>query len=130
MPRKWDVIAQHENFQELPFEEFVRHWLARNGLAQPGQGVKNSVPAQVNHGRCLVECPNCPGATIVTKKDRRFVCPACGSPENGGAWYRVDFPVKEIELELLKRPKAQNRNWEPTEGVDDLHQQNKAKGID
>ena len=133
-----DIIVHHEDWQELPMREFIRHFLARNGLPQPGNAVKGEVQARVNQGRWLCDCPNpgCGGALVVSFKDRFFVCTTCGSPENGGAWYRVAFPPQkeQIERELLKRPakdawRAHNRNWELGETVDDLRQQNRDKGI-
>ena len=119
--------------------EFIRQFLTRKGLPQPTNAVKGEVQAHVNAGRWLVDCPvpGCYGAVVVSFTERFFVCPNCGSPENGGAWYRVTFPPQQaqIEQELLKRPaqdgwRAANRNWELGETVDDLRQQNRAKGIE
>ena len=133
-----DVILSHEDWQELPIREFIRGFLARKGLPQPGNAIQGEVPAHVNAGRWLVDCPTqgCGGAVVVSFTERFFVCPTCGSPENGGAWYKVTFPPQQaqIEQELLKRPSkeawlAPHRNWELNETVEDLRQQNRDKGI-
>ena len=119
--------------------EFIRQFLARNGLPQPTNAVKGEVFVHINQGRYIVDCPtsSCGGAMVVSSQDRIFVCPICGSPENNRAWYRVVFPPQkeQIERELLKRPakdgwRAVTRNWEPKESVDELRQQNRDKGIE
>jgi len=83
------------------------------------------LPAYVNHGRWVANCPNCNGGI--------FGPPAHGSHDQTGAcldcgWvYTLDYPVQAqaIERLLLLRPKPDNRNWLPGETVADLARENR-----
>lgn len=71
--------------------------------------------ARVNHGRWMVDCPDCPvGAVLASMTDPRFVCVVCGSGPHA-----VVFPddQERIESALVHRPK-ENRNWSPGEDVE------------
>ena len=90
-----------------------------------------SVAAYINHGRWVVNCPDCNGAELVDLSDLRFFClnALCDRPD-GGQWLSVVLPANrgEIESEILKR-KMPNRNWLQVETVADLRAENAAEGI-
>ena len=135
-----DFIVEHESWHKASLETLVRDAMKNNGLGAPPplSHVQNKLWAEVNHGRWIVTCPSrCGGAIIVSSHQPLFLCPDCGSSENGGKWYNVIFPANKeaIEKLLLKRPafnpmRAANRNWKPDESVSDLEWENQERGID
>ena len=74
-----------------------------------------AIEAYANHGRWVVECPDCHGAQLACRTDARFLCNECGNVAIGGLWRPVTWPgdLEEIEAELHRRPLRQNRNWIP-----------------
>jgi hypothetical protein len=92
-------------------------------------GTEN-VPARVDHGRWIVDCPNCNGAQFASVTDRRFLCCECENIAIGGLWRRVVWPDNwpEIESVLRVRP-IENRNWHPEESTDDLRAENAAHDL-
>lgn len=89
-----------------------------------------SVATYVNHGRWVVECPDCPGAQLASRADRRFLCNYCGNAAIGGLWRPVVWPkaVSSIEAELEKRP-TRSANWLPGETVSELRAETDANGV-
>jgi hypothetical protein len=104
--------------------------------------------ARINHGRWIVDCPDCKGAEVperMLKKDI-FICDECfpgatqGAPEDRGAAsakaykldmaYKIKYPPNKSKIEdvLRKRPKP-NMNWLPGETVEDLERENEAHGV-
>lgn len=83
--------------------------------------------AYVNHGRWVAECAteDCAVAHLVEPSDR-FQCEECGLS------YRVTWPLckTQIDRALDRRPVPRTRNWYPNETVTDLHEENKAHGVD
>lgn len=81
-----------------------------------------AVDAYVNHGRWVGDCPFCPSASMVSPDDPRFFCAECANAAVGGQYVPVAFPadVERIENELVQRPVAANRNWQPGETATDL----------
>lgn len=100
---------------------------------------KLAVPAYVNYGRWVADCPFCPGAEQVygelQHKDR-IPYPYgivdstlhCGYT---GKTAPVVFPAHapQIISILRRRPRARNRNWYPHESVQDLIDENRAHGV-
>lgn len=108
-----------------------------------------TLKARLNHGRWIVDCPNCNGAEFAVP-GQDFVCMSEWVPKAMGdavgveavylkaremakrakQVYAVAFPdsVSEIERVLSARP-AENRNWTPGESVDDLKQENRAHKV-
>lgn len=84
------------------------------------------VPARVNHGRWITDCPNCKGGAF-THPDWKLAC--CG--ECGCVMRRVEFPVAvaAIEVVLLARPTRDVQNWLPDETVADLLRENAEHGV-
>jgi hypothetical protein len=95
------------------------------------QALRVSVQAQVNDNRWLAVCPSCNSAQLTSKTDPRFFCIDCLSADHGGQWVAVAWPddIDGIEAELVKRPVASTRSWEPHETVADLAAQNIEHGI-
>jgi len=133
------VIFHHEDSQRVSLLDFLRpFWVVEQGTPLPPTSELNGkVPARVNHGRWLVDCPGgCPNAIIVSQVEPYFICIVCGSEENGGRWYAVVFPrdKAKLEAELLKRParkafEAGTRNWVPGETVAMVRRENREHGI-
>ena len=92
----------------------------------------------MSEGRWVADCPEgCGNALCVSEAEPYFLCHICGSPANGGRWYRVGFPAakRQIERELLKRPLNHarlpaTRNWRPGETVEQLVEENRRHGVD
>lgn len=135
-----DYIVHHEQFQpHLAFVRFVQEYWRRVGLGivPPITNVQGQVLARINEGRWIAECPaGCGGALIVTQNPALFICPDCGSPENGNNWYAVSFPAEKTAIErvLLARParrpdQAHTRNWVPGETAADLKRENRQRGL-
>lgn len=110
-----------------PLEWTVKKWWQATSLPpfsaiQAGTTI-GSVPAEVNQGRWVVQCPDldCPCAILASDTDRRFVCPYCGA-----GVFAVDWPADHaaIEASLLERPVKDTRNWTAGESVDDLAAEN------
>lgn len=108
---------------------FRHHAVAERYPQVPTKTAKVALPAKVNHGRWIVECP-CGGAQLASKTDRRFFCIDCGNVLFEGEWVHVDWPknVEAIEQALSRRPFAANQNWEPGESLEDLQGQT-AEGL-
>lgn len=75
-----------------------------------------AVPAYVNHGRWVVDCPDCRNAQLACKTDPRFMCNECGNVAVGSLWRPVIWPanVQGVESMLQNRP-VENQNWEPAQ---------------
>lgn len=141
LQNKGQKIITHEDYFRKPYMDFIagRYRQSKGGKLPPvpqAAGLPVAL-AYINHGRWVVECPlGCGDAKLVTDvMPRRYICTDAMCPGDG--WYHVRMPAAraEIEAELLKRPArrpdvAVTRNWLPGETVDDLKDQNRARGID
>ena len=89
-----------------------------------------TVNAYINHGRWVADCPDCSGAELVNKTERKFWCESCHNTFNNGKCRRVIFPRNwnAIEKVILARPNLKNRNWKLSETIKDLKRQNKENG--
>lgn len=109
--------------------EWVHHAPNVISMANLGASVapQASVQVSVNHGRWVVDCPDCAGAQLACRTDRRFMCNECGNVVIGGLWRTVDWPDDStgIEKALSPRPPA-NQNWVSSETVEDLLAENLA----
>ena len=92
-----------------------------------------ALPVYVNHGRWVVDCPNCNSAQLASRSDRRFWCVDCRNVWVQGKWVMVTWPSAAdeaaIESVLDRRPHARNANWRPGESVADLIAENTAHGL-
>lgn len=118
MPRNpLHTIQVHEEFQpRARYRDFIaHHWAESVGGPLPDTDqATGSVHATINQSRWVVDCPDfCGGAIIASKGFPFFVCHECGSPANGGQWYRVQFPdnADQIEEALLERLYMKHRSW-------------------
>lgn len=102
--------------------EWVHDYL-RDSKAQLGAETHPTAttPAYVNHGRWVVDCPDCNNAQLACRTDHRFLCNECGNIVVGGLWRVVVWPTKAdaIEQTLSSRPLA-NQNWNPGQTITDL----------
>ena len=95
--------------------------------------VDESLPhaaAMIDHGRWIANCPDseCPGA-IMVQEGWPFMCPFCLG--EGKSYRNIDWPEPATrsgaEQNLLLRPRAENRNWNPsTETLEDIVSETKA----
>jgi hypothetical protein len=88
-----------------------------------------SVAAYINHGRLVVDCPDCNGAEMVWPETALMLCHSCGNRAVGGKWRRVVLPPRlaDIEGTLGERPDARTRNWHPGESVADLRREHEER---
>lgn len=86
----------------------------------------DDVYAVANHGRWIVECPDCHNAQLTAASDPRFLCDVCGNAGNGGLYRPVSWPKGREEIgELLDaRTDVALQNWSPPETVDTLRREN------
>lgn len=79
-----------------------------------------------NHGRWVVECPDCHGAQLAHHADPRFLCTDCGNAGNGGKYRPVVWPKnhREISAVLDLRSGVATRHWLPGESVAELKAEN------
>lgn len=102
-----------------------RYWSAPVPLADAMESqlgpAEIAIPVYANHGRWVVECPDCAGAQIASAADHRFMCTVCANVAVDGLWRPVVWPEEcaEIDAALAWRPTV-NQNWLPGETVDDL----------
>lgn len=84
----------------------------------------------LNHGRWVVECPDCHGAQLACWTDRRFLCNECGNIAVTGLWRAIAWPAdrEAIEAVLALRPEV-NQNWLPGETVAALKAESAAHGL-
>jgi hypothetical protein len=87
------------------------------------------VVARVAHNRWVADC-ECGGAETVAD-GHPFFCFSCHNFGHNGRARLVEFPPRPaaVEAYLLRRPDPLQRNWEPTETLDDLRAQNMALGV-
>lgn len=125
------MIKDIRDMQEIGQEKATADYLKRFRKPMPTKTAEMTVEAEINHGRWICKCPFCKGAEIADRQDKRFFCLSCFNKSIAGQWLKVEFPKdeKKIEIELSKRPKVENRNWIPSESVNDLRRENKERGI-
>lgn len=89
------------------------------------------VAARVDHGRWIVQCPDCQGAAMVWPDQPLYLCRGCWNAMVGGRWRRVSLPTNrdEIEAALAIRPLEKTRHWRPGESVMDLWRENSDHGL-
>jgi hypothetical protein len=133
-----DLIRRHDQdyVPRAPMRDFITQHLLFFGMAAPPlfSSNKGSVHAELNGGRWVIDCASssCASASMASIAEPYFLCPECGSPENGGNWYNVEFPSNRARVEtlLLRRPNEENRNWKYGEEVSLLEQDNREHGLD
>lgn len=113
-------------------EQIYAELAARVGFAVPPVDVVAEVPAlpaRVDHGRWIVDCPDCNGAEFVWLAGPHvMMCVGCWNACAGHRWRRVELPaadvLAEIDRILQARPLPATRNWYPHESVADLAAEN------
>ena len=119
----------------------------------------DTIKLRINHGRWIADCPRCNSAMAVQfigekQLFNKFACFDCGygladgfremlhsaAPmdkwrlfNNERPFFKVEieFPDErqQIEAELMKRERMDNRNWNGGESVEDLITQNNEHGV-
>lgn len=112
-----EVAALHWRVEYVPVAE---------ALAAPMGGKAVAVVVYANHGRWVVECPDCHSAQLACPDDHRFMCSECANAGVDGVWRPVAWPkdAEKIAELLDARHEITSRSWEPYETVQDLHHQN------
>lgn len=102
--------------------EWVHHWLRHSTAPLSAATAPDAaVPAYVNQGRWVVDCPDCNNAQLACKTDHRFLCNECGNLAVGRLWRPVTWPAEVPRLErLLERRPVPYQNWLPGESVEIL----------
>jgi hypothetical protein len=85
----------------------------------------SALAVRVNHGRWVIDCPDCGGAQLACRTDPRFFCTDCGNAAVGGAWRPVRWPADAagVEAALGARPLGL-QNWTEDEPVGLLRAEN------
>lgn len=75
----------------------------------------------LNHGRWIVQCPDCNGGQFASEEDKRFLCNECGNIAAGRLWRAIEWPKNRHGIEAaVEVRKVANQNWLPGETVEDL----------
>ena len=117
--------VQHEDVHKVPLKVFMAENVKRRGFIITQEVSKISIPARLDAGRWLADCPcGCGGAELVSEKTPLFLCGSCGSE---GKWWPVVFPTNrgEIEAEIVKRSEVNAWAWNPGELLTKLKQETK-----
>ena len=126
-------MSHHRIIEIPPIPSIKRAWLEQGSGVLPLE-VEGTIEAEMNHGRWIVACPGlqCNGATYASVAQPWFICPDCESLDNGRRWRFVIFPSDKagIEVALMARPDAANRNRYPGETMEDLRKENQLHGLD
>lgn len=101
---------------------------ARKGMRLPPTSEVADVPpivAFVYRDQWVAGCPDCARSLQLawdTAGWRLFMCTHCWNADAGGLWRPVAFPAERtaIEAALAERPRQDQRNWLPSERVEDL----------
>lgn len=103
----------------------LQWWYAPIGFRQDARTDGSPVPVVANHGRWVVECPDCRDAQFACKTDPRFMCVNCGNAANAGAFRPVLWPedVAACELALESRP-VSLQNTDAGQQLADLIEEN------
>ena len=126
-----EIYSQHST-QDIHIA--IRRQAARSGIIWFGGAIPIDeehpfLMPRVNHGRWLVDCPDCLGAELLDASDL-FMCRSCWNVKHDHKYLRVNR-VKDqgkIEAVLLERPFVENRNW-TDETLRKLKAENKSNGV-
>lgn len=83
----------------------------------------------LNHGRWVVDCPDCNGAQLACEDDPRFMCNECANAAAGGLWRAIEWPANRDGIEkAVGVRKLANQNWAPGQKVQDLEAETRILG--
>lgn len=101
----------------MPFEDVVGNAVAPKVEA---------VFVHINHGRWIVDCPDCNGAQLACLADHRFMCNECANVAVDHLWRPVVWPAEHrgITEAIDSRADRKLQNYEPGETLAELLEQN------
>lgn len=129
----WDGPMQTQaSLQQWARGSLALH-AAKAGMKVPDLDLRSDTApllARVNHNKWIVDCPDCGGAEFVWP-ELLMMCANCWNGAVGHKWRRVRMPAERAEIEavLTARPVPATRNWEITETVAQLQEENTQKGL-
>lgn len=90
--------------------------------------MKRYLEARLNHGRWLINCPECNGAELY-HGEPTFKCQNPGCPE-----YLKEKPAAVTKLKneidaLVKNRRRENMNWNIGESLEQLKRENARNGV-
>lgn len=87
-----------------------------------------AIPARAEHGRWIVDCPDCNNAQLACKTDHRFMCNECGNIAAGGLWRVVVWPKEHESIAaILDKRHVSRAHWNPGQTVAHLEAEDKAQ---
>lgn len=126
MPAQFlDARAVLNVLDTVQFEARLVEELDKRGLQR--EVVDREVPAYLNHGRWLADCPRCNNGMALLEGERA-VCIECGGS------YAVDWPTPARRTAAARvlgfRDQRSSWNWRPgEESVEDLKAENALRGV-
>ena len=132
------IVTGNSWFSEHPtmpcgsWREFTERWLlpsmGRHGVDLATGISERVLPAHVNRGRCVVQCP-CGGAEMAWEEGA-FLCGSCFNAWCGHRLARSSFPAERREIEaILDRRPLTNRHWLLRETLEQLRTENIEHGL-
>lgn len=110
------------------WNKWVREGRCQNAptRSQPLEA-EDSIPAYVNEGRWVADCPACNGGMATSPEHAHSFCADCGTI------YAVEHPpaglIRQAE-NVLQHRQPRNRNWLPDrEDIPDLQAENVLRGL-
>lgn len=107
-----------------------RVWLAATPLEQAmaAETAPHSQAVHVvgNHGRWVVDCPDCNSAQLASPDDHRFMCNECANLVIGGLWRPVVWPKSHQKIaDLLDARKDRHlRNYDAGQTLGEIAVEN------
>ena len=143
-------IANRDGFKSVTdWVRFVSKKLVEKGsIPAPWGGLVagKPIPARIDYGRWIADCPYCGGAEYIDPAEPFLFCLSCGMTGNKNLALPITLPASQAEIEgvLLERPVDErrggndidrallaqpiyhglSRSWLPHESVSDLRKQN------
>jgi len=110
--------------------KIAKKYLDRARLSNIPKAVEAPLNARIDHARWIVDCPNCNSAEYAFDNDL-FWCSECNNSDvTRVRMVRIpQGPRRELIEQLLSIRKIKNRNWNSSESIQDLEEENKLDGV-
>src|SRR5687767_417899 len=73
----------------------------KQAMAAPLGPPEIAINVYANHGRWIVECPDCSEAQMACATDYRFMCNQCANVAVEGMWRPVVWPEEHAEIDAV-----------------------------